>query len=75
MVCVGMLARSYSKYTYKGKECIKVEFHREPTAQIFFFLIQEVEYVMRDCKWYLGKDYIFHWVDGVFFKPETLEYR
>lgn len=71
LVCVGMLARSYSKYTYKGKECIKVEFHREPTAQIFFFLIQEVEYVMRDCKWYLGKDYIFHWVDGVFFKPET----
>jgi len=71
LVCVGMLARGYTRFDYEGKECVNVETYREPTAQIFFFLIEEIEYVMRDCKWYLGNDYIFHWVDGVFFKPTT----
>jgi hypothetical protein len=68
---VGMLAKSHIKYWYSEGECFKVEPHREPTAQIFFFLIHEIDRVMREIKWILGDYFLYYWVDGVFFKKET----
>ena len=69
--CLGMLAGSHVKLKYEGGKVTDYYAHREPTAQIFFLLIQEVNDVMEECKWILGDDYIFHWVDGVFFKKST----
>lgn len=68
---VGMLARSHVKYVYQEGECVEVKPHREPTAELFFYLISEIDVVMRDLKFILGKYFIFYWVDGVFFRYDT----
>ena len=68
---VGMLATSHVKYFYSGGKCVDFKPYREPTAQIFFYLIDEINYLMQDIKWMLGNDFIFYWVDGVFMKPTT----
>lgn len=68
---LGMLASTYTKFFYKNGKCVDYEVHREPTAPVFFKLIEEVNDVMEECRWILGDDYIFHWVDGVFFKRST----
>ena len=68
---LGMLASSYTKFFYEDGKCKEYVAHREPTANVFFMLIQEVNDVMEECRWVLGKDYIFHWVDGIFFDKET----
>lgn len=69
--CVGMLATSHTKYVYKDGECTDVISYRSPTAPVFFFLIDEINYVMQNIEFLLGKKYIFHWVDGVFFNYDT----
>jgi len=71
LTSVGMLATSHVKYFYSGGKCVDFQPYREPTAQIFFYLIDEINYLMQDIKWMLGNDFIFYWVDGVFMKPTT----
>ena len=68
---VGMLATSNVTYFYQNGKCTDFKSHREPTAEIFFHLIDEIDYIMQDIKFMLGKHYIFHWVDGIFFNYET----
>lgn len=71
LVSVGMLAKGYTEFQYENGKCVNVKAHREKTAQIFFYLIQEINYVMTDIQFYLGGDFIFYWVDGIFFKEST----
>lgn len=70
---VGMLAKSHIKYFYQDKKCVKVETYRSETSELFFYLIQKIDEVMREIKWILGDYFVFYWVDGVFFKWETPE--
>jgi len=69
--CVGMIATSHTKYIYEGGECVDVKSFRAETAPVFFYLIDKINYVMRNIEFLLGKKYIFHWVDGVFFDYKT----
>ena len=66
-----MLASSHTKFLFQGGKCLDYSVHREPTAPIFYRLIQEVNDIMEECRWILGSDYIFHWVDGIFFRYDT----
>lgn len=75
LTAVGMLATSHVKYFYSGGKCVDFKPHREPTAQIFFYLIDEINYLMQDIKWILGNDFIFYWVDGVFIKPTCPKHK
>lgn len=75
LVSVGMLARGYTQFHYEDGECIKVDTFREPTAQVFFFVIQEINHLMNDMKFFLGKDYVMYWVDGIFFRYGTANWR
>jgi len=68
---IGMLATSHVVMKYENGKCVGFKSHRSETSEIFFHLIDEVNYLMRDIEYMLGDDYIFHWVDGVFFKYET----
>jgi len=68
---VGMLAKSHVKYHYSKGEIVSVQPYREKTSQIFFFLIHEIDRIMREIKWILGDYFLYYWVDGVFFKKET----
>lgn len=69
--CVGMLATSHTSYKYENGECIEVTSFRSDTAPVFFYLIDEINYVMQNIQFLLGKKYIFHWVDGIFFDYQT----
>ena len=68
---VGMLATSYTKFIYEKGECIDVKVHRAETANVFFYLIDEINYIMQEIRHLLGNYFIFYWVDGVFFSEET----
>lgn len=69
--CVGMLATSHTKFHYSNGECYNVDVFRAPTAPVFFFLIDEINYLMQQIQFFLGEDFIFYWVDGVFFNFDT----
>lgn len=69
--CVGMLARSYVHYAYDKGELIDVKPFRAETAELFFYLIAEIDIVMREIKWILGRYFVMYWVDGVFFSKDT----
>jgi len=68
---VGMLAKSHIKYIYKGGECVEVIPFRSQTSELFFYLIQQIDEIMREIKWILGNDFIYYWVDGVFLRWNT----
>jgi hypothetical protein len=68
---VGMIAKSHIKYFYDKGECVDVQPYRSPNSELFFFLIQKIDEIMREIKWILGDYFIFYWVDGIFFKLET----
>ena len=72
---VGMLAKSHIKYIYKGGECVEVIPYRSPTSELFFYLIQQIDEVMREVKWILGSDFIYYWVDGVFIRWNTPQHK
>jgi len=69
--CVGMLATSHTKFSYSNGECYNVDVYRSPTAPVFFYLIDEINYIMQQVQFLLGVDFIFYWVDGVFFDFNT----
>ena len=68
---VGMLARSYIHYKYDEGNLLDAELYRAETCQLFFYIIQEIDILMREIKWILGKYFVFYWVDGVFFRKDT----
>ena len=69
--CVGMLATSHTKYFYENGECTNVDTFRSHTAPVFFYVIDEINYIMQNIQFLLGDKYIFHWVDGIFFDFKT----
>jgi len=68
---VGMLAKSACLWKYDEGECVDIVVERSKTAQVFYYLIEEINYVMRSIQWELGKHFYFYWVDGVFFAKDT----
>lgn len=68
---VGMLARTFTVFTYECGEITDIEVQRSATAQIFFYLISEINNVMKALEWELGKHFYFYWVDGIFFSYDT----
>lgn len=68
---IGMLARSQCVFEYDKGVCTDVRPVTADTAQIFYFLIEEISLIMESIAWILGKHYFFYWVDGVFFSENT----
>lgn len=68
---VGMLAKSACIWKYENGDCVDIIVERSKTAQVFYYLIEEINYVMRSIQWELGKHFYFYWVDGVFFSKDT----
>jgi len=68
---VGMLARTFTVFTYECGELTDVEVQRAATAQVFFYLIAEINNIMQAVEYELGKYFYFYWVDGIFFSYDT----
>jgi hypothetical protein len=67
----GMLARTYTVFTYECGEITDVEVQRSATAQVFYYLIAEINNIMQALQFELGKYFYFYWVDGIFFQHNT----
>lgn len=63
---VGMIARRQILYRYNQGECISFDKVESEWNNIFFFIISQVNSVMRDCQMIAGDYFCFYWVDGIF---------
>ena len=67
----GMLARTFTVFTYECGEITDITVNRAATAPVFFYLIAEINNVMQALQFELGKYFYFYWVDGIFFNYDT----
>lgn len=69
LAIVGMLASKKQVFTFdESGEISNYETIEEPEQRnIFFFCVYTVYFIMQEIKKMLGVDYIFTWVDGIYF--------
>lgn len=67
---VGMLASKKQEFIFnKDGELQSVEkIENEQQRNVFFYCVYVVNYIMMEVKKLLGPDYIFTWVDGIYFR-------
>ena len=70
LILIGSIATSKRIYNYvSGKlESVTVK-ENEILRQAWFHICKYVDQCMIDIKNCIGEDFIFYWVDGIFFKP------
>ena len=67
LASVGMLASNKNHFFYEAGELVAIQNERNPLANFFFFCIREIQTIMDKIKFMLGNDFLFYWVDGVYF--------
>lgn len=76
---VGMFAKNPMKLIFEKGEIIEFDQTRNPFAWVFFLACLKTGEAMELCKKELGNDFLFYWVDGIFFRnnkekiPKILE--
>jgi thiol-disulfide isomerase/thioredoxin len=76
LTALGSLARQVYYYKFKGDRLIETIIDRDPLLQnLWFTICKRVADTMQEAVKALGKDFIFYWVDGVYFKntPENVD--
>ena len=69
LASLGSLAKRKEVYTYDGSIYRHVETIRSyETENLWFAICKRVSDIMQDLMKSLGEDFIFYWVDGVYFK-------
>ena len=68
---IGMIAKKATVFSYENGECIDWDVEVGEFANIFYFLIYEIDRMMKFCKEIAGEYYIMHWVDGIFLEAYT----
>lgn len=75
LITLGMLAKSYVEHTCNDYDLINddaVEHWRySKYANLYFFAVEKTTQVMQTIKNILGDNFLFFWVDGVYFKSST----
>jgi hypothetical protein len=66
----GMIARRKSKYVYSGGQMMEVVQERQTTEKYFFFCVEKTYLLMLHIANKIKNDFIFFWVDCVFFTGE-----
>lgn len=72
LAAVGMLASRKVLFNYDENGNL-VNFQKivAPTENFFYFAVQRVENIMNDIRLILKDDYLFSWVDGIYFDEKT----
>jgi hypothetical protein len=65
---MGMLARNQLIINFEKGVATTHERFTADTAQIFFYVISEINKIMEKARKIAGDFYLFHWVDGIFLK-------
>lgn len=69
LVSVGMLASRKKTFSYHEGMLSGYEEYVSEYAPFFYLAVQETFAVMSELKKIIGTDYLFTWVDGVYFRP------
>lgn len=68
LVALGALAKKETHYIYKnGVYSHKEEIRSELTENVWYSICKRFSDVMQGAKQLLGNDYLFYWVDGIYF--------
>ena len=68
LTALGTLAKKVYLYQFKGNKLEKVNTETDPLLQnLWFTICKRVSDVMNECIRAMGKDFIFYWVDGIYF--------
>ena len=74
LASVGMLAskKCWSEYDGTGNA---VKYYEEvaPTSSFFFFCVHAINVIMDEIKQAIGDDFLFYWVDGIFFTGDRVQ--
>jgi hypothetical protein len=67
----GMLATNYTCFDFKGGEVVNVYSKKDADKRKYFFaVVKGVSEVMQKIKTELSDDFLFYWVDGIYFKTK-----
>ena len=67
LVCVGMLASSKRKFYFIEGENTGHEILKKNTEGLFYYCVQETYKIIDNIKQLIGNDFVFSWVDSVYF--------
>lgn len=68
LVALGALAKRQTLYVYEdGKFIRKEEVRSELTENVWYSICKRLSDIMQGAKKLLGDDYLFYWVDGIYF--------
>lgn len=70
LASVGMLASKRHTFNMVGSKVISAHTEEKDTAPWFLFCVQKTAELMDKCRAILGRDFLFYWVDGLFFRHE-----
>jgi hypothetical protein len=72
LASVGMLAGKKHVFTYDDKGKL-TDYYKSvsETENFFFHCVKRTDDIMNDLKLIAGNDYLFTWVDGIYFKPSS----
>lgn len=70
LASVGMLASRKNIFNMQGREVVSASSEEKDTAPWFLFCVKKTAELMDKCRAILGKDFLFYWVDGIFFRNE-----
>ena len=69
LTALGSLAKKVYKYEYKGNKLIESSVEKDPLLEnLWFTICKRVSDVMHQVIESLGRDFVFYWVDGIYFK-------
>lgn len=71
LAAVGMLAGRKDIFTYQGGKVIMHEEIISPLENYFYYCVDKTAEIMKYLSAILGKDYIFTWVDSVYYNDKT----
>ena len=63
---VGMIAKRAVVYRYNDGECVSFDTQTGKWSNIFYYIVQQVNSIMKDCQFIAGDFFCFYWVDGIF---------
>lgn len=72
LASVGMLAGRKNIFEYtNGGELKSYSKKENELANFFYFAVLQTQYIMQGIQSLLGRDFLFYWVDGVYFENEN----
>jgi len=75
LICLGMLAYEPFKITYiKGKRFGPIVQMKNEYSHVFYYACSLTQELMSDIIRRINNNYIFYWVDGIFFKNPVIYY-